>query len=38
MQLQGYNQMEETNKTCDSNKVMKDTFKVILDIYILAPS
>jgi hypothetical protein len=34
----GYNQLEETNEISDSDKVMKDTFKVILDIYILAPS
>jgi hypothetical protein len=38
MQLQGANHLEETNKMSDSDKVMKDTFGVILDIYILAPS
>jgi hypothetical protein len=38
MQLQGYTHLEETNEISDSDKVMKDTFKVILDVYILAPS
>jgi hypothetical protein len=38
MQLQGYTHLEETNETSYSNKVMKDTLKVILDTYILAPS
>jgi hypothetical protein len=34
----GYTHLEETNETSDSDKVMKDTFVVIWDIYILAPS
>jgi hypothetical protein len=38
MQLWGYNHLEETNETSDGDKVMKDTFKVILDTYILALS
>jgi hypothetical protein len=33
-----YSQLEETNETSDRDKVMTDTFKVILGIYILAPS
>jgi hypothetical protein len=35
-QLQGYNQLEETSEIGDSDNIMKDTLKVILDIYILA--
>jgi hypothetical protein len=30
--------MEETNEASDSDKVKKDTFKVILDTYIIAQS
>jgi hypothetical protein len=36
MRLQGYTHLEEANETSDSDNVMKDTLKVILDIYILA--
>jgi hypothetical protein len=32
-----YTHLEDTNETSDSNKVVKNTFKVILYIYILAP-
>jgi hypothetical protein len=38
MQLQGYTHLEGTNETSYSDMVMKDTLKVIMDIYILAPS